>query len=107
MPLRRGWLAWTLATATVLLAAADIVTTEILIRMGGEEGQPIIAWLMSHLGIWWVVPKFFANVAITAFLIVLWQHRVVKIAMVAYVVIYAATIVYHCILMVKWHATIG
>lgn len=97
--MRRSWPACILAAATVLLAIMDVVTTEILIRMGGEEGQPLIAWLMSHLGIWWIVPKLFANIAITAFLLVVWRYRMAKVAMVAYVAIYSFAMAYHCALL--------
>ncbi len=102
MPLRRSWIAWTLAVLTVLLAVGDVVTTEYLLgHFPCEEGNPIIAWLMARFGPWWIVPKLFANVAISALLLVKWNYRLAKVGMAIYVSVYAYVVARHLVLIVQ------
>jgi hypothetical protein len=43
------WRAWFVAIgAIVLLNAIDIVTTYVAIDMGADEGNPIVAWMISN-----------------------------------------------------------
>jgi len=99
MPLTRSRLAWVLASVTILLAVTDVVTTEYIIRhLGGAEGQPLIAWLMKHLGIWWIFPKLLANFAMTVILLFSWKHRLAKIGMGIYVVMYSLVMIYHSVI---------
>lgn len=103
MPLTRDRFAWILASLTILLSIADVVTTECIIRfLGGSEGQPLIAWLMKNLGIWWIVPKLLANFAITVILLFSWKYKLAKVGMIIYVAIYSFVITYHSVIMVKW-----
>ena len=46
-----------LLMAFVLLQTIDVMTTVYVIRHGGWEGNPIMAWAMAHFGPFWVFAK--------------------------------------------------
>ena len=45
------------ATMIVVLGILDVVSTNLVIRAGGIELNPIIALWMEHLDQWWHLPK--------------------------------------------------
>lgn len=100
LSLRQGWVAWSAAILLVILAVADVVGTEIHIDMGGEEQNPLWAWLMSKIGVWWVVPKVLLNTVASLFLLAYWQIRLARIGMVVCILVYAAVVALHVWLIV-------
>lgn len=96
LSLRQNGFAWFFTILSIILAVFDALTTEIMINRGiVVEGNPLIAWLMSVLGVWWVIPKLFANFAVSFILFISWKHIGPKIAMAFYVSLYIIVLLYH------------
>lgn len=72
------------------LQAADMATTVGVLKRGGREANPFMAWVFSRVG---TVPGFLATK--TAFLAVLWIYldQVHLYAMAGLAVIYAVVVV--------------
>ena len=59
-PARPGsirYLAAFIGTMIVVLGILDVVSTNLVLRAGGVELNPIISLWMEHLDDWWQVPK--------------------------------------------------
>jgi Domain of unknown function (DUF5658) len=46
-----------IGTMIVVLGILDIVSTDMVLRAGGVELNPIVALWMKHLDHWWQLPK--------------------------------------------------
>ncbi len=46
-----------IGTMIVVLGILDIVSTNMVLRAGGVELNPIVAFSMKHLDQWWQLPK--------------------------------------------------
>jgi hypothetical protein len=52
----------------VLVGILDVISTNLVLVAGGSELNPLVAWMMDHLGAWWLLPKLLAHV-VTGFLL--------------------------------------
>lgn len=69
----RRWAFW-LAIVMVLVGWLDVVSTHLALEAGGEEANPIVHFLMVHLGAFWAVPKIVLH-GLIGFMIMWWPNR--------------------------------
>jgi hypothetical protein len=55
---------WVLAVMLITLSTLDIIVTNIALSNGASEGNPIILWMMIHLGCGWMIAKIIASICL-------------------------------------------
>ena len=54
----------------IIIVVLDVITTHIVLYQGvGYEGNPLMAWVFTHVGIWADVPVRIAFGSITIFIV--------------------------------------
>jgi len=48
---------WLIATTLAVAQLADVATTEMFLRQGKTEANPLMVGAMTHLGAFWWAPK--------------------------------------------------
>ncbi|HRR45395.1 MAG TPA: DUF5658 family protein [Mesotoga sp.] len=81
-----------LITAIMVLCVFDTITTEIALRLGGRELNPVMLWFMGKFGRWWWIPKLIGTIAVI--IILMWLPSLVSEALgSAMVLMYVAIVV--------------
>jgi len=58
-----------LTIAIMVMCVLDIITTEKVLRLGGKELNPVMAWCMVKLEKRWWIPKLAGTVAVIGILV--------------------------------------
>ncbi len=59
-----------LALTMVIVGGLDLVSTNAALAMGQFEGNPLLRWVQTDLGLWWSLPKMAFHLALAY--LVLW-----------------------------------
>jgi hypothetical protein len=54
----------------VIVGGLDLISTNAALAMGQFEGNPLLRWFQTDLGIWWSLPKMIFHLALAY--LVLW-----------------------------------
>lgn len=62
------------AAMIVVIGVFDILSTNTMLAAGFHESNPLIAWVQTHTGAWWVLPKIAVHAGL-AWLVLRWPTR--------------------------------
>jgi hypothetical protein len=97
----RSLTVWLAACVIVLLALADIVTTNYILGHGGHEINPLMAGLMKMTGPMWMVIKLAVTVGLTLWIVARYD-RYGKIAFIIALSIQGAIVLCNTIQIIVW-----
>ncbi len=69
---------YTIATCLMVLAVADVITTNLGLAAGAVEANDIMRWFQKKLGDWWFLPRLIGQL-VPAVMILWYPHRAVLV----------------------------
>lgn len=91
MPLR--YFAALIGTLIVVLGILDVISTDLVLKAGGAEMNPIVKFWMEHLDQWWHLPKLLIHLLAAYLVYYLLSSRFT--AAVALLVVFMYGIIVH------------
>jgi hypothetical protein len=99
---RFGKKAWVAAIVILALCGADAVFTVYHLTGGATEANPIVAFMMAKMGIFWPVVKYLMTATGLFFLLIHKNFTLARVSTVVIVAMYGVLMFYHLSPFLGW-----